>query len=262
MLDRYDQYDRALGRMRALQRQEWGADIKSALESCYDGRTIPLNELKDNILEELKSQGEVNLQRCAYCMLNDPATWDHYLPKTWFPEFSAYHANLIYVCFGCNHKKHDHFDDYNLIYCHPYYTVVNDVAILHCVVSVIEDRLSIDYYCAAGGEHEAAGRIAQQHLILLGLDARFKSEASSLVSGLIGELRASFPNGVSGNALANILRVKYGEAVACLGVNAWDARLWHGLNRCDDFVAYLNRRIINDVAPSPVGFDEPAPPRV
>ncbi|MDR5666104.1 hypothetical protein [Burkholderia cenocepacia] len=261
VFDRCNQYDQALEGMRTLQRREWDEEIKSALQSCYDGSTIPLNELKDGILEELRSQAEINLQRCAYCMLNEPATWDHYLPKTWFPEFSAYHANLVYVCFGCNNRKHDDFNDRDLIYCHPYYTVINDVAILHCVVSVIDDRLSIDYYCAAEGEHEEAGRIAQQHLTLLGLGARFKSEAASLVGGLIGELRTSFPNGVSEHVLAVLLRAKYAEAQAHLGVNAWDARLWHGLNQCADFIVYLNNRIANDAAPSAAGFDEPAPRR-
>lgn len=254
-------YSEKLALMQAPLKQDWQPDTKAALQSCYEVVTAPLNKLKDDILEALKAHSEVNLQRCAYCMLSEPKTWDHYLPKSFYPEYAAYHANLVYVCFGCNHRKHDDYHDADLVYCHPYYTVVDRVPILHCVVSVVEDRLTIDYYCAGEGGHEAAGHIAQEHLARLGLNTRFKSEASSLVSGFIGELRVSFPRGVSAESLMNLLRAKYGEAQLHLGVNAWDARLWHGLNQCRDFLGYVNRRIVTDAAPSADGFDVPAPPQ-
>lgn len=259
VLKRCGHYSEELAQERAPLRQDWPQEVSDALQSCYDGATVPLGKLKDEILEGLKTHAEVNLQRCPYCMLNEPKTWDHYLPKGDFPEFSAYHKNLVYVCFGCNHRKHDHYHDGLLIYCHPYYTLVEGVPILHCAVMVVDDRLSINFYCAGEGEHETAGQIAQEHLSRLGLDRRFKSEASSLVSGLIGELRASFPTGVSGGSLTSLLRAKYSEARSLLGDNAWDARLWHGLNQCADFLKYANRRIVTDAAPSADGFYVPAP---
>lgn len=260
VLERCRQYSEEMARTRAPQRQEWPDDVSTALQSCYDGVTAPLGKLKDDVLGALKAHSDINLQRCPYCMLNEPKTWDHYLPKGRFPEFSAYHENLVYVCFGCNHRKHDDYrDDGELIFCHPYFTLVEGTPVLHCAVRIVDDRLSIDYYCAGNGEYETVGHIAQEHLSRLGLNPRFKSEASNLVSGLIGELRASFPAGVSGGSLTGILRAKYAEARSVLGSNAWDARLWHGLNQCEGFLDYTNRRIVTDVAPSADGFYEPAP---
>lgn len=254
-------YDVTILRMGVPERQQWDAGIKAALQSCYEIVTKPLSQLKDEILEALRVHAEINLQRCAYCMLNEPKTWDHYLPRTFYPEFSAYHPNLIYICFGCNHKKHDDCDDRELVYCHPYYTVDNNVPILHCDVSIEEDKLAISYYCSGEGAHQAAGSIAQRHLARLGLSLRFKAEASSLVGGFIGDLRVTFPNGISEVSLRNVLRAKYAEAQAHLGINAWDARLWHGLNRCEELLDYINRRIMVDLAPSADGFKIQAPPR-
>jgi hypothetical protein len=260
VLKRCSHYSEELAEARAPLRQDWTPVVSAALQSCYDGVTAPLGKLKDTILEGLKAHTEVNLQRCPYCMLNEPKTWDHYLPKGDFPEFSVCHKNLVYVCFGCNHRKHDRYLDGALIFCHPYYTLIERVPILHCAVKVVDDRLRIDYYCAGEGEHERVGHVAQRHLSLLGLDKRFRSEASSLVSGLIGELRATFPMGVSEKSLASLLRGKFAEARSLLGENAWDARLWHGLNHCEAFLDYANRRIVADNAPSADGFYIPAPP--
>ncbi|WP_448723777.1 HNH endonuclease [Pseudomonas farris] len=253
------EYVETLSVMRPPPRQEWDPHTKSALQSCYDGPTARLNDLKDEILESLRVHAEVNLQRCAYCMLSEPITWDHYLPKSFYPEFSAYHANLIYTCFGCNHKKHDKFSETELIYSHPYYTIASDTPILHCTISIQDNQLSIDYYCAGEGAHEVAGRIAHEHFLRLGLNNRFKGEASSLISGFIGEVRALFQGNISQDSLKNLLHAKYIESQAHLGINAWDARLWHGLNQCTGFIGYINQQLQSNTAPSSDGFDIPAP---
>ncbi|QHE92821.1 hypothetical protein PI93_013940 [Pandoraea fibrosis] len=260
VLQRCEVYAEQLSILRPPPREEWHADVVESLQSCYNSATEPLNKLKDEILKSLQIDAEINLQRCPYCMLNDPKTWDHYLPKTYYPEYSSYHANMVYVCFGCNHRKHDEYHDSYLLYCHPYFTVPNGISLLHCLVSVSNDQLAIRYYCAAPPEHEHLAAIAEEHISRLRLENRFKGEAASLVSGFIGEIRTTFPRGISDVAMRNILRTKYAEAQSRLGVNAWDARLWHGLNQCREFCAYINRRIISNIGPSADGFDTPAPP--
>lgn len=97
-------YDTALPRLQTPPILVWHPDTEAALQSCYTGGTKALSALKDDILTTLNIQSPVNLQRCPYCLLNDPRTWDHYLPKESYPEYSVYHANLLYVCFGCNHR--------------------------------------------------------------------------------------------------------------------------------------------------------------
>lgn len=258
---RLQTYDLALPQHQVPALAAWDDPTKAALLACYNVGTIPLSGLKDAILAALQALAPINLQRCPYCMLNDPRTWDHYLPKDSYPEYSVYHPNLLYVCFGCNQRKGDNYDASSLLYCHPYFTVPEGEPMLHCSVAVNAGALLIDYYASGLGIHQSAGQIAQHHLQCLKLTSRFMAEAASLVSNLIGELRHHFPNGIDAGALAEVLRRRYAYAQAQLGGNAWDARLWHGLAFCAEFVDYANAQIIAAEAPNSNGFEVPAPPQ-
>lgn len=258
---RLQTYDLALPKHQVPALAAWDGPTKAALLACYNVGTIPLSQLKDAILAALKALAPINLQRCPYCMLNDPRTWDHYLPKDSYPEYSVYHPNLLYVCFGCNQRKGDYYDAAALLYCHPYFTVPEGASILHCSVAVNAGALSIDYYGAGLGIHQPEGQIAQHHLRRLQLPSRFKAEAASLVSNLIGELRHHFPSGIEADALKEVLRRRFADAQSQLGGNAWDARLWHGLAFCAEFVTYANAQIIAADVPNSDGFEVPAPPQ-
>lgn len=240
--------------------QAWDEETSEALKSCYTVSTEALSAHKDAILANLKSQSEINVQRCAYCMLNDPKTWDHYMPKDHFPEYAIFHENLLYVCFGCNQRKWNYFDVNHLIFCHPYFTVDSTEALLHCKVNIVNGKLSIGYYGAGTGKLKLAGEILHRHIVKLGLVEKFKGEAAGTIGGLIGELRQYYPKGVSKNALEIVLERRYSEARERLGCNAWDSRLWHGLAACNDFLAYANAQITLASAPSSHGFRKASPP--
>lgn len=260
VVDLCDAYDEALKKMTPPLGRVWHQEAHDALKSCYGVGTTALSAHKDSILMALKAQSEVNVQRCAYCMLNDPRTWDHYMPKEDFPEYAVYHPNLLYVCFGCNQRKSNHFSKTELLYCHPYFSVDAEHALLHCKVTVTNGKLAIKYYGAAAGTLHTAGEIAQRHVLNLSLTDRFKGEASSTVSGLIGELRQHFPAGVSVAALEGVLERRYAEARSRLGSNAWDSRLWHGLARCIEFHGYANTKIFAKDVPTSKGFFDTSPP--
>jgi len=205
VIDLCNAYAKALKGLSSPKQHTWTVETIDALKSCYAVTTEELSSHKDAILKSLKSQGEINVQRCAYCMLNDPKTWDHYMPKDHFPEYAVFHENLVYICYGCNQRKWNYFDKKQLIYCHPYFTVDREEALLHCRVTVANNKLSIQYYGAGSGKLIQAGEIVHQHLDRLGLIERFKGEAASTVSGLIGELRQNYPNGVSQHTLDQVL---------------------------------------------------------
>ena len=253
-------YAKTLKNLKAPTQGVWDASTIEALKSCYAVSTMGLSSHKDLILAALKVQSEINVQRCAYCMLNDPKTWDHYMPKDFFPEYSVFHENLVYICYGCNQRKSSYFDKNNLIYCHPYFTVDPDHALLHCKVTVANGKLSIQYYGSGIGSLKQAGVVLHEHITRLDLIDRFKSEAASTVSGLIGELRQYHPKGISQESLDRVLERRYNEAQEKLGCNAWDSRLWHGLAACQDFLAYVNGKVSLIGAPSSFGFRQSSPP--
>ena len=260
VIDLCNNYAKTLKGFNAPTQQEWTEENHKALLSCYTVGTQSLSLHKDEILKSIKSQSEINVLRCAYCMLNDPKTWDHYMPKDHFPEYSVYHENLIYICYGCNQRKSSIFDKTKLVYCHPYFTIDSEEALLHCKVTIANERLSIKYYGSGAGILKQAGDITHDHLVRLDLIERFNGEASSTVGGLIGELRQYYPEGVSKQALYSVLERRYDQAREKLGCNAWDSRLWHGLAACTDFLAYVNSKIAQPGAPSSKGFRQSSPP--
>lgn len=258
--ERCKQYMEALPTLSSVAKQEWAADLRDALISCYDINTISLSKLKDALLDALGATSASDLQRCPYCMLDEPSTWDHYLPKTHYPEYSVFCGNLVYVCFRCNHRKGEDFDGNKLLFCHPYFTVHLTSPVLHCNVSVEDDGLNIEYYVAGSAELGPYVEIAMQHMERLKLARRFSSESAAVVSMFIAELRQQFTDGMNAEVLKKILRHRYRAVDMGLGPNAWEARLWHALAACPHFFGYVNTQIASDKHPFRDGFELVAPP--
>lgn len=76
---------------------------KEALLHCYNVSTEKLNEVLDLITA---SQPFDYGQTCQYCGIGDSNdTYDHYIPKELFPEFSVMLLNLVPCCGKCNSIK-------------------------------------------------------------------------------------------------------------------------------------------------------------
>lgn len=75
---------------------------KESLQSCYKNKT------KNTIAiftEIEKVQSKRVLERCPYCGITLPKTYDHYLPEENFPELSVHAVNLVPCCGECNSIK-------------------------------------------------------------------------------------------------------------------------------------------------------------
>lgn len=79
---------------------------KEALKKCYgsdsqDGEKSALRAIKNRI-----RRANPRVVRCQYCCgVCEATTWDHYLPKEIFPEFSVYPPNLVPCCSDCNSRR-------------------------------------------------------------------------------------------------------------------------------------------------------------
>ncbi|MDV4111466.1 hypothetical protein CMT20_06550 [Elizabethkingia anophelis] len=76
--------------------------LSASLKSCYDSGSIGIELLKQKVRDR---QLDVFKGECQYCNMGEPLTIDHYLPRFYFPEFSALSINLIPCCATCNNKK-------------------------------------------------------------------------------------------------------------------------------------------------------------
>lgn len=79
---------------------------KEDLEDCYLGKTNPLNRLLADIIE---SQALPIRSQCQYCGMGSANTFDHYLPRSIFPEFAVFSLNLLPCCDTCNKHKSNIF---------------------------------------------------------------------------------------------------------------------------------------------------------
>lgn len=76
--------------------------VKNDLHSCFTGKTKNLKAIFKKIED---SQTPGLLKWCPYCGLTKPNSFDHYLPKESFPEFSITPLNLVSCCTTCNSSK-------------------------------------------------------------------------------------------------------------------------------------------------------------
>lgn len=102
--DRYEVYQTQynLGKLESILPITWMKELKDELNGCYENKTAPMSLIKKEIRNRLTS---VRHYTCPYCGFRTPDTIDHYLPKTFFPEFAVLPLNLLPCCGICNGKK-------------------------------------------------------------------------------------------------------------------------------------------------------------
>lgn len=99
---RFDLYQTSKTSLHRLPKISYNEEEQCDLEDCYLGATFALQELLADIK---KSQEDAIQGQCQYCGILSPDTFDHYLPKSQYPEFSAFALNLLPCCQKCNGKK-------------------------------------------------------------------------------------------------------------------------------------------------------------
>ena len=243
MLARAEQYLAALAMSTGLTRHSWDQDTACAMIACYESPTEVLKHLKDVCFENLALENVVNIQRCPYCMLCEPHTWDHFLPKARYPEFAVFHRNLVYVCWQCNHQKDDDYSEVRLEFLHPSFTVDPVIPLLHCKVQVTGKNLSIRFYCALHNANDERANVAKRHAKNLDLFRRYQLESASLFSSFIGDLARDCPNGIAESNWVASVTHRFQRVSDDLGPNAWEARFWNGILCCNDIHKYANARI-------------------
>jgi hypothetical protein len=237
---------------------EWDGVDHRALLHCYNSGTDGLRALKSQLINSLRTTNAFDLLRCPYCQAREPRTWDHFLPKELYPEFSINPANLIYVCPTCNLKKGDRLFAGPREAMHVYFDPIPDVPILHCAVDIENDLPIIAFGIkdAPGVGPEMMG-LARRHFVAFELAMLYVAEAGSITSSFVQEVLLRYPAGIQSEELEEELRYRYLAIPVNKGPNYWEARLWIGIRDCAEFLDFINAQIGNNVQKSPIrgGFD-------
>lgn len=99
VLERYEAYARAAPRLETLPSLRFNPGEAAALVHCYDSSTEPLTSPKAAIRDRQDPDSR------PFCGINEPATFEHYLPRSEFPEYAVLSCNLIPACWTCNTLK-------------------------------------------------------------------------------------------------------------------------------------------------------------
>lgn len=105
---RYTEYWTNRHALNTLSQATYEAEEKEDLQHCYGSRTDALDDLKSKIR---KAQDAISRAICPHCGINNPRTFDHYLPEDTFPEYAVLAWNLFPMCDECNNTKLDKLGD-------------------------------------------------------------------------------------------------------------------------------------------------------
>jgi hypothetical protein len=158
----------------------------ASLVSCYLSGGKKIAEIKKAIKD---LQDKFGNEKCMYCQIKDPDSFDHYLPKDLYPEFSSLAINLIPCCVTCNKKKDKYWKELGQVGIINFY--LNSIPIVQFLYADITFSNS-DYQTPIvkfvldnkQGIDKATFKIIEKHYKRLDLAARYKDKVNSVISEL------------------------------------------------------------------------------
>ncbi len=209
-------------------------ELKNQLISCYSENKT-LNNLKANIIlkQELHYQA-----KCPYCGISSKESFDHYLPKEDFPEFSVLSINLIPCCGKCNSKKGKRWVDENRnrLFINYYYDVIPDAKYLNAKISFNRFTPTVSYEVVSNDNiHSELFNIIKSHYEKLNLCERFESHANDEASNFFLETRLAAEEKVDIEQQKQSLNRKIRTLRSSAGNNNWLVSLYEAIYQSDEF---------------------------
>ncbi|MDH7971278.1 hypothetical protein QH494_03720 [Sphingomonas sp. AR_OL41] len=232
--------------MEALPRRAWSDLAEDALEHCYTGDTIARRAVLTGIMEQIQPDPNI----CPYCLLRQPTSLDHFLPKDFFPEFSVLAWNLVYVCDPCNRKKGNRFVVAPRDVINPYFDEMPDTALLHADVRVTAGGIGVRFSIAATDPEVPAAIVdlMRRHYAALSLEKDYFREGAAVVSDLVNAItsqhRVPIDQGQLDAAIDNRMR-----EWSNYPINSYRVAVIEALELSPGFLGYVNDRIA--AAPRP-----------
>lgn len=212
------------------------------LVSCYksEGNTLKLlkKTIKDNQDNDLKGL-------CQYCGILKPKTYDHYLPISIYPEFSALAINLIPCCKDCNGKKKNYWkENGNRGIINFYIDNIPNSQFLFGNVVFVTDIPHVQYHLRNPNNNinPSFYNIVLKHYSRLELFELYKEESTEELSEIIRIFKIYLEN-ASLESLRSNLMTDALQLQSQFGINYWRAVLRLTLAESDIFLNYLIEKI-------------------
>lgn len=213
---------------------------KIALIHCYENSTKSLNILKKGIK---MNQPRALRSICNYCGINNPGTYDHYLPKSGYPEFSVYGPNLVPCCGECNGKKGDNWrsEDNKRYFFNFYYDEIPNLQIIESIVTIEDNEPKIKFqFIKKNGEFEYKNLensfMIEKHYTILNLLDRYRDSCNSYIDETRNSLIAH--KKYDEKSIIEFLSEEYVGVVETYGINHWKGITLKGMINSSGFVKY------------------------
>ncbi|EDZ57016.1 hypothetical protein BCH308197_3569 [Bacillus cereus H3081.97] len=233
--ERYNEYSDKCLELEKMNDIEFTEDQKKCLKGCYISKTQGLIHLL-TILDAKRNDLEKSL--CFYCGFGEPDTWDHYLPKELFAEFSVYPNNLLPCCPSCNRIKGVHWLDEEKKYrklISFYYDEPIDEQIL--IIKLQKKQRAFSLKCQVRDDFDKGNKVLNiiyNHLITLELTDRLESRINTYFTGKRKEYIAAKENSF-GDAWKKILGLKNEMLRKDFGCNYWKYAVNVAILESDEF---------------------------
>ena len=177
-------------------------------------------------------------EKCPYCMLSEPGTFDHYLGKKQFPEYSLLSKNLVPCCSKCNTKKGEKFLDAsgNRAFISFYFDKLPRSSFFVVELDVDGNVPYIKDMYTNSNMGTSIDEIIKTHFADLELFERYENPMSNKLSLLIEKIKESK------QCKDDIVEVIVNEIVALekiYGPNYWECSLYRGVVNNEDVLTYL-----------------------
>lgn len=238
IIERFEEYFVNKNKLENLNKKEYRDFEKEALLSCYNNSTKKLKELKRKILN---LQNDVQRDICQYCGINSFDTFDHYLPKSHFPEYSVLSINLVPCCNKCNQNKSSDWKDNrgkrNFI--NLYYDELPDKPCINFKVTYDNDIPVFDFTLSKPDNYDENENLIdfnlfESHFNKLSLIKRFERKINGYITEIRKVLRSH--KKFTFKDIKKYLEEEYEAQIDIYGVNYWKSALLKGLMESEEFI--------------------------
>jgi hypothetical protein len=230
--------------LHGMSKKGFGLKATKALVHAYEHATAPLRALTAAIRASTRRTST----RCQYCAGLNPEskTFDHYLEKKLYPQFSIFHRNLVPSCSDCNRDRLTTFDAGVRRVIHFYDDPVDQLPVL--LEALVRTHDAATFYVRAMPIPDAMSQLFERHFVSLGLEKRLRDvsggELADMTDSVVGtQLPRRTPGVVFDRARAEQQLLDDASAKRRRhGQNYWLAALTEAAGRSQPFLDECERQ--------------------
>ncbi|WP_129931791.1 MULTISPECIES: HNH endonuclease [unclassified Pseudomonas] len=233
MRNRFEEYDRGCGNPWVVDIDQQFEGTKAHLQHLYTSPPVALG-----FIAQLRTS---LAGACPVCGGRGIATLDHYLPKSFYAEFSFYSKNLVPACYNCNTKRGNRtkgdLDGERPV--HPYFDAFAERRIMLIEISPPWEAPEVNAvpFDVTGAELVTA----KWHIENIIVPAGFDGEIRNLWAAIIRKPHVYFNDTTDINAMIRDLQRWQGiEEESDSSMNGWRSCFIHGLTRNQAALRYIS----------------------